>query len=137
MSDTVLNDTLKALTELEAPDTQQVSAAFAATFNETNENPYWTFYKTNLSAPFEKAEFRLAKEGNKALLNIDFPKDTTITRSLLDLSSWGKVVALDPNPHIPPEGADSYIYEVGKVRVAFQFTHSSERLMLVAVEWRG
>jgi hypothetical protein len=137
MSDTVLNDTLKAVMELGGPDTQQMSAVLGATFNQTNENPHWMFYKANLSAPFKSAELRMAKEGDKALLNIDFPEDTTITRSSLDLTPWGKLAGIDPNPRIPPEGADSYIYEVGKVRIAFQFTHSSERLLLVAVEWGG
>jgi hypothetical protein len=39
------------------------------------------------------------------------------------------------NPRIPPEGTDAYIYEVGGVRVTFQFTHNSRGLCVVAMEW--
>jgi hypothetical protein len=45
------------------------------------------------------------------------------------------VRSLVPNPRIPPEGADSEVYEKNGVQVSAQWTHTSRRLRSLVLEW--
>jgi hypothetical protein len=108
----------------------------ATTFTKSDENPYWTFYTFGLKdSPFAGGEFRLSKEGGKALLSLMTGEGSPVNENDLDLSRWGQVRNINISPRIQPEGADAYVYGVDGAQVSFQFTHTSRRLRSVAVEW--
>ncbi len=117
-------------------DAARLQGLLATTFKQSNENPYWTYYEFELkNGPFARGEFRLSKEGGKALLSLMAREEPALTENDLDLSQWGEVSNIRVSPRIPPEGTDAYSYNVEGVKVSFQFTHTSRRLRSVALEW--
>ncbi len=99
-------------------------------------NPQWHFYQFELkNGSFKGGEFRLSQDGTRALLTLTPREEHPLKEDDLDLRPWGEVRDIDINPRIPPEGTDAYIYDVGGVRLTFQFTHNSRGLRTIAMEW--
>jgi len=118
------------------PDAAPLATLLGTTFKAGGANPYWTIYNFTLNnSPFARGDFRLSKDGQKALLNLETGNDSTLVADDLDLTAWGPVVGISPNPRIPPEGADAYIYKVNQVKVSVQYTHQSRKLLAVSLEW--
>jgi hypothetical protein len=118
------------------PDAAPLATSLGTTFKAGGANPYWTTYDFTLTnSPFARGGFRLSKDGQKALLNLENGSDSKLVADDLDLTAWGPVVGISPNPRIPPEGADAYIYKVGSVRVSVQYTHQTRKLLGVSLEW--
>lgn len=138
MTAPTINEIVGRLARIGALEVAGFEKLLATTFKQGESNPYWSFYEFELQGgPFARGEFRLSKEGNKALLSL-WPRDElALSEKGIDLGSWGQVRNIDVNPRIPPEGTDAYIYEAQGVRVSFQFTHNSRRLRSVALEWGG
>jgi len=135
MSDQTVNELVRQAVHAK-PDTAQLQEALATTFKKSDENPYWTFYAFELKdGAFAGGEFRLIKEGGKALLSLMAREDAPVAENDLDPSPWGEVRNITASPRIQPEGADAYVYNVDGVQVSFQFTHTSRRLRSVALEW--
>jgi hypothetical protein len=131
-----VNEIVDRLVGAGFPEVSRIEGTLAVTFRQTDQNPYWTFYQADLSdGPFARADFRLSRDGARALLSLwtDAPKAPG--EKDLDLDRWGPIASIDVNPDIRPEGTDAYIFEVQGVRVSFQLTHASRRLRSVALEW--
>ena len=137
MTATSVNEIISLLTDITRLEAGEFASRLGAPLEQTDENPYWVFYDFKPAEPFATGELRLGKPADRALLVLSLPEDSELKRADLDLSPWGQPRGLDPNPRIPPEGADAYLYEVNGVQVSFQFTHTSRRLRLVALEWKG
>lgn len=134
MSAQAVNQTIDKLAVATVPEKDGLEASLGTTLKQTRENPYWTFYEFELSNDdWTTGEFRRGKDENKALL-ILWPKDGVLEKDL-NLKQRGLVKNMDINPRIPPEGADSLIYDVNGVKVSYQFTHTSRKLRVVALEW--
>ena len=117
-------------------DSARLQELLAASFKKSAGNPYWTSHKFELKdGPFAGGEFRQSKAGDKALLSLRVRESLPVAVGELDLSPWGPLRNITLSPGIPPEGADAYVYSVAGVQVSFQFTHSSRRLLNVALEW--
>jgi hypothetical protein len=136
MSAEAVNQLVGDLARLDPPAVAPVEALLGARLQQTDENPFWTFYQFELpGGPFARGELRLSKAGPHALLGLWPRDDVALTEADLDLGRWGAVLNIDINPRIPPEGTDAYIYPANGARVAFQLTHTSRRLRSVALEW--
>ncbi|MBI3360561.1 MAG: hypothetical protein HY023_05560 [Chloroflexi bacterium] len=117
------------------PEAAQLAKSLGTTFKVGPANPYWTTYDFPLAnSPLARGGFRLSKDGQKALLYLETDNSSLVSGDL-DLAAWGPVVGISPNPRIPPEGADAYIYLVDGVRVSVQYTHQSKKLLGVSLEW--
>ena len=132
-----VNQIINSLTGVTRLAADEFASRLGAPLAQTDENPYWVFYDFKPAEPFASGELRLGKQADRALVILSLPEASDLKRADLDLSAWGQLRGLDPNPRIPPEGADAYIYEVNGVQVSFQFTHTSRRLRAVALEWPG
>ena len=136
MSGQAVNRIVSQFAHISAFELPQFEAAVGATFKQTEENPYWTFYEFELSdGPFARGDFRLSKAGGQALLSLWAREEPALVEADLDLRPWGEVRNIDVNPRIQPEGTYAYIYDVSGLKVSFQFTYNSKRLRSVALEW--
>ena len=115
---------------------EEFAARLGAPLAPSVDNPSWAFYSFQLAGgPFAGGELRLNKAGTAALLSLE-PRDPPgLTAAALDAAAWGPRLSLLPNPHIPPEGADTEIYGLNGVRVSAQWLHTSRRLRRLVLEW--
>lgn len=135
MSGQTLTQFVNNLIQTGQPDAARLAQALGTSFKTGPANPYWSTYTFNLTnALFAAGEFRQSKDGRRALLVLE-AGDNPGEISFADLAVWGDIVGISPNPKIPPEGADAYIYKVQGVRVSVQFTHVTQKLLLVSLEW--
>ncbi len=131
-----VNRIIDRLVRIRGPEFARFEQELGVPLRLTSENPYWRFYSFALtSGPFARGEVRLSRTGSRALLSLEPREDLAILESDLDLRPWGAVRSIDPNPGIPPEGADAYAYSVRGVLVWFQVRHRSRRLHGVALHW--
>ncbi len=138
MSGETVEQLLKQLATPKLPEVAGLAKSLGTTLQKTSENPYWIVYDFELiNQPWERGQLRLSQDGQKALLNLETRAEPGLKESDLNLSQWGEVKGIDPNPRIPPEGADTYLYQVDGVRLAFEFTHQSRLLRGVSLEWAG
>jgi hypothetical protein len=136
MSGDPVTQLVKKLAGAKLPEPASLATQLATTLNKTSENAYWTVYGFKLAeGPFGRGDLRLSQDGTKALLNLETRAAPSISERDLSLGQWGEVRGIVPNPRIPPEGADTYIYEVESVRVSLQFAHQSRLLNIVTLEW--
>jgi hypothetical protein len=136
MSSQTVDQLLKQLASGATPTVAGLQQTLGASLKATQENPYWKFYQFELpGGPFKGGEFRLSAAGDRALLSL-LPRDEPgLVETDFDLRQWGAARNLDINPQIPPEGTETYIYDVQGTRLSFQFTHVSRRLRSVTLEW--
>lgn len=111
--------------------------ALATPLTQTGTNPYWTFFNFEPPQPWAKGDLRLSTSGHKALLVLYLADNAELNLADLDLQPYGNIMDLRPNPRIPPEGEDAYVYQLNGVQVSIQFTHTTHRLRLIALEWKG
>jgi hypothetical protein len=117
-------------------DKARFEEILATPIKETHSNSSWTLHEFDISqGPFAKGDLRLEAGARRALLSLFTLEDEPISIDALDLSQWGKLKGIDSNPHIPPEGAFSYIYNVFGVKVWFQFLRGSRTLRSVSLHW--
>lgn len=117
-------------------DKARFEEILATPIKETDSNGSWTFHEFEIShGPFAKGDLRLEVGARRALLSLFPPEDEPIPVDALDLSQWGELKGIDSNPHVPPEGADSFIYNVLGVKVWFVFWHGSWTLRSVSLHW--
>ena len=132
-----INDMVEQLAQAGALEPARFEALLGAALTPESENPYWRFYRFTLPAgPFAGGELRLSTAGTGALLILE-PRDPPgLSAGDLDRAAWGPVRSLQPNPRIPPEGADTYVYDRAGVLVSVQLTHQSRRVRALTLEWR-
>ena len=134
MSATDINRIVGELVRVRELDRARFEELLAVRIEETGGNAYWIFHEFDLvQGPFAKGELRVHVDRDKALLVL-YPRGD-VGRDELGLGQWGEVKSIDVNPGIPPEGTDAYIYDVLGVKVSFQFTHLSQQLRLVVLDW--
>lgn len=136
MSTESVNQIVDRLAQAGPPDLGRFAALLGAQLKPTDENPYWKFYTFELAeGPFARGELRLNAAGNAALLSLS-PRDPPgLTERDVDSSAWGPMRSLVPNPRIPPEGADTEVFQKNGVQVSTQWTHNSRRLRALVLEW--
>jgi len=136
MSDPSINQILARLTEVEKPEAARLGELLGTTLTPVQENPGWTFYKFDLhEGPIPSGELRLSKSGDRVLLILTPAEQPGIYEKDIDMAQWGELSGIDVNPRIPPEGTDAYIYHANGVKLSFQWTHTSRRLRVIALEW--
>lgn len=133
-----INELVEDLTTTAVLELSHFEGVFEASFQETQQNRFWTFYEfTPNASDYELCELRLDKSGERALLILNPSESSPISESTLDLGRWGEPSDIDINPHIPPEGIEAYIYEIVGVKVSFQLTYVSRNLLTLTLEWGG
>jgi hypothetical protein len=103
-----------------------------------DENPDWTFYSFTLpDGPFAGGVLRLSTDGDAALLSLS-PRDPPgLTEADVDTAAWGPRRDAVPNPRLAPEGGDTLTYQLDGVTLSTLWTHTSRRLLNLALEWPG
>lgn len=100
------------------------------------ESPSWQIFEFDLEqGVFERADLRLALDGDRALLILHSGDPSKLSEGDLELGPWGELSSIRVNPDIPPEGTMTYIYHLEDVKVSVQLTHSSRGLRSMALEW--
>ncbi len=119
-----------------ALDAERFASQLGTMLVRSDENPDWVFYTFDLSdGPFGDGVLRLKRTGDGALLSLS-PRDPPgLTETELDISAWGLRRDAVPLPRIAPEGADRLTYPLGGVTVAVLWTHTSRRMVNLALEW--
>ena len=132
-----VNSLVAQLAQPTRPDAARLAAVLGAVLTPSPDNPYWAFYTFTLGqGPFAGGELRLSKTGAGAWLLLN-PRDPPgLGEAEVDRAGWGPLVSLLPNPRIPPEGADTEVYELGGVTISVEWLHTSRRLRSLALEWQ-
>lgn len=131
-----VNEMVNRLAQIGPLSVEAFADLLGASLPVGDDNDYWTFHPFALaSGPFGRGELRLSKAGNAALLILEPADPPGLNEDELDTTGWGEAVNLAPNPHIPPEGTDTYEYDVNGVKTSVQWTHQSRRLRNLVLEW--
>jgi hypothetical protein len=117
-------------------DGEHLAARLGVTLQPSEENPDWTFYTFELpDGPFANGVLRLSTEGDAALISLS-PRDPPgLTEAEVDRAAWGPRRDATPKPRLSPEGADALTYQLGDVTLTTLWTHTSRRLLNLALEW--
>jgi hypothetical protein len=136
MSAESVSQMVERLAQAGPPDRERFAAVLGAPLKLADENPSWQFYTFELaSGPFAFGELRLSTAGQAALLNLA-PRDPPgLTERDVPTAAWGPLRDLVPNPRIPPEGADTEVFQHDGVQVSAQWTHTTRRLLALVLEW--
>lgn len=138
MSERPLNELVRQLAQTVVADLEQLEAVLGAKFQPTDRNEHWTFYEIELrEGPFVKADYRVSRAGDRALLSLTPRDPVLLTEASLDLAPWGEVKNINVNPRIPPEGTDTLVFETNGVQLAFQFTHHTRNLRTLTLRWEA
>lgn len=125
------------VTDLAAPNAQAIGVTLRCNVRMTDDDEYMMEYALSFeSGRFSEGEFRVAKmKPGSALLSLVPQPNTPIVEAELSFDEFGPLVAMSPNPRIPPEGTSAYIYRVNDVNVSFQFHRTSRTLRTLAFDW--
>jgi hypothetical protein len=136
MSDTAVNALIDRLVKVEALEVGKFAELLGADIQQDDANPFWTFYTFQLAdGPFGEGELRLNVAGDGALLVLDSREHPGLGEDDLNREALGPLQAVEPNPHIPPEGLDTESFEMNGVKVSVQWTHTTRKLTSVILEW--
>jgi hypothetical protein len=137
MAAQTVNDLVARLTQPGPLEAARFETLLGANLTAAPDNPAWSFYTFELpGGPFAGGELRLNKNKPAALLILTPREPNSLTQAQLDTAAWGPRVSFRPNPHIPPEGADTYTYQVDGVNVSAQWHSASRRLRHLVLVWR-
>lgn len=117
-------------------DAERMASLLGTPLQPSDEDTDWAFYKFELpDGPFAGGVLRLSRAGDAALLSLA-PRDPPgLTEADLDSTAWGPRRDAVPRPRLSPEGADRLTYQLGGVTVSTLWTHTSRRLLNLALEW--
>jgi len=118
------------------PEAAALAALLGTPLQRSDADAYWTFYTFALPAgPFAGGVLRLSATGPAALLSLT-PRDPPgLTEAEVDTTAWGPRSSAVPRPRLLPEGGDELTYQLGRVKLSLLWTHTSRRLLNLALEW--
>lgn len=136
MTTKTINQIIERLSECRPLSPERFAELLAVGMTPGAHNPYWMFFSFKLSdGAFVGGELRISAGGDRALMSLK-PRDPPgLTASDVDKSTLGKRLGIVPNPHIPPEGADTESFAHEGVEIGLQWTHASRRLRSVVLKW--
>jgi hypothetical protein len=136
MSAETVNQVVDRLAQAAPLTTDRFTALLGAPLKPGEMNPFWNTYTFELAGgPFARGELRLNAAGNGALLILE-PRDPPgLGEGDLHSAALGQSMGVRPNPHIPPEGVDTELFQKPGVQVAAQWTHTSRRLRSLVLTW--
>ena len=136
MSTESVNQMVDRLIQAAPLTTDRFAALLGAPLKPGEMNPFWNTYTFELlGGPFARGELRLNAAGNGALLILE-PRDSPgLGEGDLDSAALGQSLGVRPNPHIPPEGVDTELFQKDGVQVAAQWMHTSRRLRSLVLTW--
>lgn len=127
---------VRTLAQPEPPTIDALSLALGVMPEPRSENRFWRFYEAApLAAPLWRADIRLTKAGDRALVVLEAQPGIALDPTSSDLSALGPVIDVAPNPDIPPEGTIAYGFRVDSVQVRVQITARSKTLRSVSLSW--
>ena len=126
-----------ALVALADPSPESVGSILGAAFTQGRLSE--VFDGVFAQGPFGKAQLRYYKEEGAGILSLDARPDSGLAAASIDLQKYGPPPP--PNLSSPTHlgGSEGY-YSLGftpasGVKIHFQFTHQTERLYKVVVDW--
>ena len=126
-----------ALVALADPSPESVGSILGAAFTQGRLSE--VFDGVFAQGPFGKAQLRYYKEEGAGILSLDARPDSGLAAASIDLRKYGPPPP--PNLSSPTHlgGSEGY-YSLGftparGVKIHFQFTHQTERLYKVVVDW--
>lgn len=138
MSEQAVNDIVSELARTKPQDPAQLEAVLGAKLQPSDQNEHWSFYEIELrEGPFARGDYRINNAGDRALLSLTPRDPQLLTETGLDLTPWGELKNININPRIPPEGTDTFIFEIEGVQLAFQFTHHTRNLRTLSLRWES
>ena len=132
-------DIVQRIADLEEPNRQAVGTVLRAEVPITDTTSATEFHDFEIAqGPFSTGDFRrnLITKG-KGLLVLEPREEEPIHETSLDLESLGEPASRHDNMHIPPEGTETFVYDINGVEVKFQFHDKSRTLRSLAFEWQG
>jgi hypothetical protein len=116
--------------------TDRFAALLDAPLKPGETNPFWNTYTFELAeGPFARGELRLNAAGNAALL-ILLPRDPPgLGEDDINSAALGQRLGMRPNPHIPPEGIETELFQKNGVQAAAQWTQTTRRLRSLVLTW--
>ena len=136
MSTETVNQLVDRLVRAAPLTTDRFAALLDAPLKSGETNPFWSTFTFELAQrSFAGGELRLNAAGDGALLILK-PRDPPgLGEGDLDSAALGQSLGVRPNPHIPPEGVDTNLFQKNGVQVAAQWTHTSRRLRSLVLTW--
>jgi hypothetical protein len=130
-------EVVDALVALPEPTPESVGSILGATFTRGRLSEM--FDGVFAQGPFVKAQLRYYREVSAGILSLDARPDSGLVATDMDLRKYGP--SSPPRVQSPTHlGASEGYYSLGFTRaggvmIHFQFTHQTERLYKVVVEW--
>jgi hypothetical protein len=87
-----------------------------------------------MEGPFTTANLRLDRRDGSAFLVLGESREPIMEASVAHRRFEPRALT-DINPRVPPEGTEAPTYDVGGIRIAFEFTMFSRNLLLVSFDW--
>ncbi len=136
MSTQTLTQLVNDLVQPKTLSPERFAALLGTPLTPSEANPYWQGYTFTLpDGAFTGGELRLNTDRAGALLIFE-PRDPPgLSREEVDRADLGPVLAVRPNPEIPPEGLITESFQKNGVQVALQWTAHSRRLHSLVLEW--
>ena len=136
MTTKTINQMIERLRACHPLSPDRFSELLGADLKPRARNPYWKFFSFEFgNGAFVSGELRLSEGEDRALMNLK-PRDPPgLTGADVDKTALGSRLGIAPNPHIPPEGADTEYFAREGVEVGLQWTHTSRRLRTVVLKW--
>jgi hypothetical protein len=132
----VMVDALVALPE---PTPESVGSILGATLTRGRRSEM--FDGGVAQGPFGKAQLRCYRDVSAGILSLDARPDSGLVATNMDLRKYGPPpppCVLSPTHLGASEGCYSRGFTSSRgVTIHFQFTHQTERLYMVVVEWAG
>jgi hypothetical protein len=121
----------------QAPTYQEISGALGIPILRTETAGDMEYFKGELErGPLGGVELRRNRTTGLGILILHPRQGEPTHKGQLVLDRYGP-----PEPHIspdiPPEGAISFVYRIGKTELAFQFTATSLVLLAISLNWPG
>lgn len=131
MSD--LHDHIHCIVTLRSITPRDVALALGVPLIQERETPHTEIYRGEPSGVFKEVTLKLARNRPAWLVAWDYAPAQMPHETDLDLSRYGRLVNIDIDPDIPPEGTKSLVYHYMDFKLFIGFTAKSGRLRSAAL----
>jgi hypothetical protein len=131
-----MDDLIFALAAIDPPNEPGFTRVLGVPLQFEKERPSFVVYRASLpDGPFESAEIRINKEDPTGIVVLTPRAGQEPAQEDMDPSAYGDLQNVDVQPRVPPEGAVTHVYKLGKPTLNMSFTASSRVLRSVSLVW--
>ncbi len=110
-----------------------IGDALAVPLRKDKETRHTDIFRGGPSHDLARVTLKISRVKSSWLVSWDYASEHAPSEHQVDLTRYGRLVNMEINPHIPPEGTASYIYDHMGLKLFIEFTNSSRRLRGVAL----